>query len=174
MAGQLQTIGYELTENFSDADLILINSCCVRAAAEDKVYGKIGELKKYKMQNPSLILGVAGCLAQKDGETLTKKFPQLDFVLGTGRRGELVEVVKNLETSRSQFVDTSNVSGMIADGNIFPIRGGSVSAFVPIMYGCNNFCTYCIVPYVRGRERSRLCRRLSIQVLRKLRCLDKM
>ena len=156
MAGQLQTIGYELTENFSDADLILINSCCVRAAAEDKVYGKIGELKKYKMQKPSLILGVTGCLAQKDGEELAKRFPQLDFVLGTGQRGELVEVVQNLESARSQLVDTSNVSGMIDDENIFPIRGGSVSAFVPIMYGCNNFCTYCIVPYVRGRERSRL------------------
>ncbi len=156
MAGQLQKIGYELAENFSDADLILINSCCVRSSAEDKIYGKIGELKKYKMQKPSLILGVTGCLAQKDGEDLAKKFPQLDFVLGTGRRGELVEVVKNLESARNQFVDTSNVSGMISDENIFPIRGGGVSAFVPIMYGCNNFCTYCIVPYVRGRERSRL------------------
>ena len=156
MAGQLQTIGYELTENFSDADLILLNTCCVRAAAEEKVYGKIGELKKYKMQKPRLIMGVTGCLAQKDGEDLAKRFPQLDFVLGTGKRGELVNVVKNLESLRSQFVDTSDVSSMIDDENIFPIRGGSVSAFVPIMYGCNNFCTYCIVPYVRGRERSRL------------------
>ena len=156
MAGQLQKIGYELTENFSDADLILINTCCVRAAAEDKVYGKIGELKKYKMQKPELILGVTGCLAQKDGEDLARRFPQVDFVLGTGRRGELVEVVNNLESERQQFVDTSNVSSMIVEENIFPIRAGSVSAFVPIMYGCNNFCTYCIVPYVRGRERSRL------------------
>jgi len=155
MAGQLKTIGYELAEDFSDADLILLNTCCVRAAAEEKVYGKIGELKKYKMQKPELIMGVTGCLAQKDGEDLTKRFPQLDFVLGTGRRGELVNVVKNLETLRSQFVDTSEVSAMIDDENIFPTRGGSVSAFVPIMYGCNNFCTYCIVPYVRGRERSR-------------------
>ena len=155
MAGQLQKIGYEQTENFSDADLILINSCCVRAAAEDKVYGKIGELKKYKFQNPNLILGVTGCLAQKDGEILTKRFSQLDFVLGTGQRGELVKVVQNLESNRKQFVDTSNVSSMINDEDIFPIRGGEVSAFVPIMYGCNNFCTYCIVPYVRGRERSR-------------------
>lgn len=155
MAGQLQTIGYELTENFSDADLILLNTCCVRAAAEEKVYGKLGELKKYKMQKPELIMGVTGCLAQKDGEDLAKRFPQLDFVLGTGRRGDLVNVVKSLETIKSQVVDTSEVSAMIADENIFPIRGGNISAFVPIMYGCNNFCTYCIVPYVRGRERSR-------------------
>ena len=156
MAGQLKKIGYELTENFSDADLILINTCCVRGAAEDKVFGKIGELKKYKMQKPDLILGVTGCLAQKEGENLARRFSQVDFVLGTGRRGELVEVVKNLESARKQFVDVSNVNSMIDDENIFPIRGGSVSAFVPIMYGCNNFCTYCIVPYVRGRERSRL------------------
>ena len=156
MTGQLQKIGYEVTENFSEADLILINTCCVRAAAEDKVYGKIGEFKKYKMQNPNLIFGVTGCLAQKDGETLAKRFPQLDFVLGTGQRGELIKVVQNLESNRKQFVDTSNVSGMIGEENIFPVRGESVSAFVPIMYGCNNFCTYCIVPYVRGRERSRL------------------
>ncbi len=156
MAGQLQKIGYTLTENIETADLILINTCCVRATAEDKIYGKIGEIKKYKLQNPALIIGVVGCLAQKDGENLLKHAPHIDFILGTGRRGELASVVENFESKRRQFVDTSNVSGLIDDENILPIRAGSVSAFVPIMYGCNNFCTYCIVPYVRGRERSRL------------------
>ena len=156
MAGQLQKIGYTLTENFEDADLILFNTCCVRATAEEKIYGKIGEIKKYKRQNPALIVGVVGCLAQKDGENLIKNAPHIDFILGTGRRGELASVVQNFESKRRQFVDTSNVSGMIDDENILPIRAGQVSAFVPIMYGCNNFCTYCIVPHVRGRERSRL------------------
>ena len=156
MAGQLQKIGYTLTENIETADLILINTCCVRATAEDKIYGKIGEIKKYKLQNPALIIGVVGCLAQKDGENLLKHAPHIDFILGTGRRGELASVVENFESKRRQFVDTSNVSGLIDDENILPIRTGQVSAFVPIMYGCNNFCTYCIVPYVRGRERSRL------------------
>ena len=155
MAGQLAKIGYALTDEIATADLILINSCCVRATAEDKIYGKIGELKKYKLQNPALIIGVMGCLAQKDGEELIKKSPHLDFVLGTARRGELPNVVESFESARKKFVDTSNVSGQIVEGEIFPIRAGSVSAFVPIMYGCNNFCTYCIVPYVRGRERSR-------------------
>ncbi|MBQ7476957.1 MAG: tRNA (N6-isopentenyl adenosine(37)-C2)-methylthiotransferase MiaB [Selenomonadaceae bacterium] len=155
MAGQLAKIGYALTDEIATADLILINSCCVRATAEDKIYGKIGELKKYKLQNPALIIGVMGCLAQKDGEELIKKSPHLDFVLGTARRGELPKVVESFESARKKFVDTSNVSGQIVEGEIFPIRAGSVSAFVPIMYGCNNFCTYCIVPYVRGRERSR-------------------
>ena len=155
MAGQLKKIGYTLTENFSDADLILINTCCVRETAEEKIYGKIGELKKYKFSNPNLILGIVGCMAQKNGENLLKNYPHVDFVLGTGQRGELLNVVKNFESARKKFVDVSNVSGIIDDENIFPIRGGKISAFVPIMYGCNNFCTYCIVPYVRGRERSR-------------------
>ena len=156
MAGQLQKIGYTLTEDLETADLILFNTCCVRGTAEEKIYGKIGEIKKYKRQNPALIVGVVGCLAQKDGENLVKHAPHIDFVLGTGRRGELASVVENFESKRRQVVDVSNVSGMIDDENILPIRAGSVSAFVPIMYGCNNFCTYCIVPHVRGRERSRL------------------
>ena len=155
MAGQLKKIGYTLTENFSDADLILINTCCVRETAEDKINGKIGELKKYKISKPNLILGIVGCMAQKDGENILKRSPHVDFILGTGQRGELVKVVENFESARKKFVDISNVSKMIDDENIFPIRGGKISAFVPIMYGCNNFCTYCIVPYVRGRERSR-------------------
>jgi tRNA-2-methylthio-N6-dimethylallyladenosine synthase len=156
MAGQLQKIGYTLTEDIETADLILFNTCCVRGTAEEKIYGKIGEIKKYKRQNPALIVGVVGCLAQKDGENLIKHAPHIDFVLGTGRRGELAKIVENFESKRRQVVDVSNVSGMIDDENILPIRAGSVSAFVPIMYGCNNFCTYCIVPHVRGRERSRL------------------
>ncbi len=155
MAGQLAKIGYTLTDDIDAADLILFNTCCVRATAEDKIYGKIGEIKKYKRQNPALIVGVVGCLAQKDGENLIKRSPHVDFVLGTGQRGELVRVVENFESTRRQIVDTSNVSGLIADENILPVRAGGVSAFVPIMYGCNNFCTYCIVPHVRGRERSR-------------------
>ncbi|MBR5914653.1 MAG: tRNA (N6-isopentenyl adenosine(37)-C2)-methylthiotransferase MiaB [Selenomonadaceae bacterium] len=154
MAGQLSKIGYTMTEDIEAADLILINSCCVRSTAEDKIYGKIGELKKYKLQNPALIIGVMGCLAQKDGENLIKRSLHIDFVLGTARRGELPKIVESFESARKKFVDTSNVSGIVED-EIFPIRAGKVSAFVPIMYGCNNFCTYCIVPYVRGRERSR-------------------
>lgn len=156
MVGQLKKIGYELTENFSSADLILINTCCVRASAEDKIYGKIGEMKKYKLTNPALILGVVGCLAQKDGEELIKKSPHIDFVLGTGRLDRLAEVVENLESEKISIVDTTNLSGEVDREKISPVRGGKVSAFIPIMYGCDNFCTYCIVPYVRGRERSRL------------------
>lgn len=154
MAGLLKQIGYELTDDLNAADLILINTCCVRATAEDKVFGQIGRFKALKKENPALILGVSGCMAQKEGANLIKRAPHVDFVLGTGQSSEVARVVKDLERERKHFVDTSNVSGDIPS-EVFPIRGGQVSTFVPIMYGCNNFCTYCIVPYVRGRERSR-------------------
>ena len=155
IAGQLKKIGYALTDDVGAADLILINTCCVRETAEDKINGKIGEMKKYKIANPALIFGIVGCMAQKDGEKILKRSPHVDFVLGTGQRGEILKIVENLESARKKFVDISNVSGEVETEKISPIRGGKVSAFVPIMYGCNNFCTYCIVPYVRGRERSR-------------------
>ena len=154
MAGLLKQIGYTLTDDIDAADLILINTCCVRATAEDKVLGQIGRFKTLKQQKPSLILGVAGCMAQKEGANLIKRAPHVDFVLGTGQSSEVARVVRSLECERKHFVDTSNVSGDIPS-EVFPLRGGKVSTFVPIMYGCNNFCTYCIVPYVRGRERSR-------------------
>ena len=157
MAGLLKQIGYTLTDEVDRADLILINTCCVRATAEDKVIGQIGRFKSLKREKPSLILGVAGCMAQKEGENLIKRAPHIDFVLGTGQSSEVARVVQSIELERKHFVDTSNVSGQRSAVNdqCFPLRGGQVSTFVPIMYGCNNFCTYCIVPYVRGRERSR-------------------
>ncbi len=154
MAGLLKKIGYTLTDDAEAADLILINTCCVRATAEDKVFGQIGRFKSLKREKPSLILGVAGCMAQKEGANLIKRAPHVDFVLGTGQSSEVARVVQSLERKRNHFVDVSNVSGEIPN-EVFPLRGGQVSTFVPIMYGCNNFCTYCIVPYVRGRERSR-------------------
>ena len=154
MAGLLRQIGYSLTDDADDADLILINTCCVRATAEDKVFGQIGRFKALKRLKPNLILGVAGCMAQKEGANLIKRAPHVDFVLGTGQSSEVARVVRSLELERRHIVDTSNVSGEIPS-EVFPLRGGSVSTFVPIMYGCDNFCTYCIVPHVRGRERSR-------------------
>ncbi len=154
MAGLLKQIGYVLTDELDAADLILINTCCVRATAEEKVFGQIGRFKALKRLKPDLILGVAGCMAQKEGANLIKRAPHVDFVLGTGQSSEVARVVQSLERERKHFVDTSNVSGEIP-AEVFPLRGGRVTTFVPIMYGCDNFCTYCIVPHVRGRERSR-------------------
>ncbi|MBD3879908.1 MAG: tRNA (N6-isopentenyl adenosine(37)-C2)-methylthiotransferase MiaB [Quinella sp. 1Q5] len=154
MAGLLKAIGYSLTDDIDAADLVLINTCCVRATAEDKVFGQIGRFKTLKRQKPALILGVTGCMAQKEGADLIKRAPHVDFVLGTGQSSEVARVVQSIELERKHVVDTSNVSGDIPT-EVYPLRGGQVSTYVPIMYGCNNFCTYCIVPYVRSRERSR-------------------
>ncbi len=156
MEGVLGTLGYERIGEMQDADLILLNTCCVRETAEDKVYGKIGEIKHIKQKNPQLIFGITGCMAQKEGEALIKRAPHIDFVLGTGRVAELGNVVKQLEDEQvHHFVDTTMDDAVEAASRMPVEREGTLSAWVPIMYGCNNFCTYCIVPYVRGRERSR-------------------
>ena len=156
MTGELARIGYEETEDMNEADLIMINTCAVRETAEDKVYGKIGEIKGLKRQNPNLILGITGCMAQKEGEKLIKRAPHIDFVLGTNKIQQVVATVQALENEEARhIVDTSiNEAEMPEDMAIN--RKTALSAWIPIMYGCNNFCTYCIVPYVRGRERSRL------------------
>ena len=154
MARQLSTIGYEMIDEIEEADLILINTCCVRESAEDRVYGKIGEIKHLKRKNPKLIFGICGCMAQKEGDNLIKRAPHIDFVLGTGRVDQLIKIVQNLEEIQNHIVETSNINGEIQE-NSYPLNITNYTLFVPIMYGCNNFCTYCIVPYVRGRERSR-------------------
>lgn len=156
MTGELARIGYEETEDMNEADLIMINTCAVRETAEDKVYGKIGEIKGLKRQNPNLILGITGCMAQKEGEKLIKRAPHIDFVLGTNKIQQIVATVQALENEEARhIVDTAiNEAEMPEDMAIN--RKTALSAWIPIMYGCNNFCTYCIVPYVRGRERSRL------------------
>ena len=155
MMGQLRTIGYERTESMEEADLILINTCCVRETAEDRVYGKIGEIKRLKRENPELIFGITGCMAQKEGDALIKRAPHIDFVLGTNKVHELTHVVQEIQAEHGHVVDVQLGETELPD-DVPVARAGSLSAWVPIMYGCNNFCTYCIVPYVRGRERSRL------------------
>lgn len=155
MEGQLKTIGYERTEDMNEADMILINTCCVRETAEDRVYGKIGEIKALKRANPNLIFGITGCMAQKESDKLIKRAPHIDFVLGTNKVHELTRIVQEIKAERGHVVATDFTETELPD-NVPVARQGSLSAWVPIMYGCNNFCTYCIVPYVRGRERSRL------------------
>ncbi len=156
MEGQLATLGYERTEDMQNADLILLNTCCVRETAEDKVYGKIGEIKHIKRRNPALIFGITGCMAQKEGEALIRRAPHIDFVLGTNKVHELREVVQELAAKRRAHIVDVFLSDAPLPEDVPIERTGRLSAWVPIMYGCNNFCTYCIVPYVRGREHSRL------------------
>ena len=156
MEGELAKIGYEPTESMEQADLIMINTCCVRETAEDKVYGKIGEIKGLKRKNPDLLLGITGCMAQKEGEKLIKRAPHIDFVLGTNKIHEVVSTVQKLEAASVKHVVDTEIRESKMPEDVAIHRKTALSAWIPIMYGCNNFCTYCIVPYVRGRERSRL------------------
>jgi len=152
-AGQLEELGYTMTEDAELADVILMNTCCVRETAEDKVLGKIGEFKHLKARNNDLIIAVTGCMAQEWQERLFKRAPYLDLVIGTHNIHKLIDLIKEREGKRGHALATD------MDGNVFydiPTRRfQKFFAWVPIMNGCNKFCTYCIVPYVRGREVSR-------------------
>jgi tRNA-2-methylthio-N6-dimethylallyladenosine synthase len=155
LAGMLQSCGYQKAESKSDADLILFNTCCVREHAELRVFGNIGALKKRKDEKPELLIGVCGCMMQqKDvAEKLFKRFPFVDIVFGTHELHRFPVLLESaLNGARSFSVTDSD--GEIAEG--LPVdRLGRFQTNVTIMYGCNNFCSYCIVPFVRGRERSR-------------------
>lgn len=154
LAAQLQQAGYTASLSPDEADLIVLNTCCVRESAERKIYGKIGELKKLKTADPNRIIGVAGCLAQKDKDKLFAKAPHLDFVMGTFTVGHLLENINKVKENREHVLSVWEQAEETQ--RLRPASSsGQISAWVPIMYGCNNFCTYCIVPYVRGRERSR-------------------
>lgn len=152
--GQLKTLGYEYNPDMEEADLIIINTCCVRESAELKIYGKIGELKRLKAANPNLLIGIAGCMAQKDKDKLFKKASHIDFVIGTHNVHKLAELVQEVEAGKRKVIAVWEQAEMMSP-DVPTVHKGTVAAYVPIMYGCNNFCTYCIVPYVRGRERSR-------------------
>jgi tRNA-2-methylthio-N6-dimethylallyladenosine synthase len=154
MAGLLKDKGYELTEKAEEADFILLNTCSVREHAEQRAYGRIGHLKELKRRKPSLILGVSGCLAQRKGIDLLKTFPYLDLVLGTHNLYRLTSLLEEIEKERRSVVDVSIRPG-VPGLKTKPWRESRLSAFVPVMRGCDNFCSYCIVPYVRGRQRSR-------------------
>ncbi len=154
LAGQLKALGYAETDRPDGADVILVNTCCVRESAEKKIHGKIGELKRLKASNPNLIIGVTGCMAQKDRDKLFKRAPHVDLVLGTHNLHQLGEIITDIGRSRGRVLAVWDQAERLAPG-VPTIRKNKISAWLPIMYGCNNFCTYCIVPYVRGRERSR-------------------
>ena len=153
-AGQLEELGYARTEDLYKADVVLVNTCCIRESAELKILGKIGELKNVKAHHPGQIICVAGCMAQKDGAALAKKYPQIDLLLGTSYVNSFKKILLDYLDERKKGVFTSlEVQSSEFEGQ--RVRESGFSAWIPIMYGCNNFCTYCIVPYVRGRERSR-------------------
>lgn len=157
IAGMLEQMGMTEAAAREDADFVLYNTCCVRENAERRALGNVGWLKELKKVKPELIVGVCGCMVQQDGmaQKLIKRYPFVDIAFGTHNLPELPGMFKKLLDSRERVVSVLDTDGMIAEG--LPVkRAGGLMAYVTIMYGCDNFCSYCIVPYVRGRERSRL------------------
>ena len=159
IGGILEQRGFGATDSVDDADIIIFNTCCVRENPERKVYGRVADLKRLKLKNPDLIIGISGCMAQQPGETerIAKRLPHVDLVFGTMNIHELPELLDQVEAGHKSYRvwegDLEN-DGSFMEG--LPMRRvPGVSAWVSIIYGCNNFCSYCIVPYVRGRERSR-------------------
>ena len=153
--GILKEIGFSFTDNPEDSDIIILNTCAVRESAEDRVFGIIGSMKKLKAEKPDLIIGVSGCMTaqEKNLERIKKSYPQVDMVLGTSAINSLPGLIyEHLNSNRFAY-DISEYADFSCRAE--QVRESSFKASVPIMFGCNNFCTYCIVPYVRGRERSR-------------------
>ncbi len=156
LAGILRSRGYEEGKSEEEADIVVFNTCCIRENAENTAYGHIGALKKLKKAKPDMLIAVGGCMTQqKDAaEKLQKTFPFVDIIFGTHNLEELGVLMDKRLSSKSSIVDIWEKAGDINEEDI-AYRTGYPNAWVNIMYGCNNFCTYCIVPKVRGKERSR-------------------
>lgn len=156
LLGQLSLMGCGVTDDMTAADIIILNTCAVRENAELKVYGNIGELKRLKEQKPDMIIAVGGCMGQepKTAGKIKKSYRHVDIVFGTFAAKELPRLIYEALTQRRLIVDTAERNTECFE-DIPAVRNEKYKAGVSIMYGCNNFCSYCIVPYVRGRERSR-------------------
>lgn len=151
--GMLSHFDYKETEDFKDADLLLINTCSIRQLSADKAFSTLGRWGQLKTKNPNLKIGICGCVAQTEKENVFKRNKNVDFVFGTHNIYELPELIKRVENGERVCAITNTAVKENSDFCI--IRDKSFNAWVPIIEGCNNFCTYCIVPYTRGRERSR-------------------
>lgn len=153
-AGILLDSGFRLTDSAETADVVLFNSCSVRKHAEDRLFSNIWDLKGLKLNNKDLVIGLIGCTAQNYKEKVFKKAPMVDFVCGPGNEGDLSEIISEVLKTRRQVIATDKVDEKRPEG--FPQhRVGKFKALVSISEGCENFCSYCVVPYVRGKERSR-------------------
>lgn len=154
--GILKESGFEFCAKADNADLVIYNTCAVRENAEQKVFGRLGILKHIKESRPELIIALCGCMVQQEHmtEKIKKIHPQVDLIFGTHALYKLPELLYNVIKEKKKIVSVENSDGRIAE-DIPILRDSDNKAWVSVMYGCNNFCTYCIVPYVRGRERSR-------------------
>lgn len=163
IAGIFSESGYDQSEESKKADVIVLNTCSIRQKAEQKFYSELGRMKKAKKHNPNLKIAVAGCIAQREGSKLFKKFPYVDFIFGPDNIDNLQNwITNNPETGRRTEALKANPDYHTKE---LPIkRAGRVKALVSIMYGCDNFCAYCVVPFTRGRERSRPLRDIQKEV----------
>ncbi len=155
--GILETLQFTESETLKYADIILLNTCAVRENAENRVFGELGRLKQYRKNNPSQILGVCGCMPQEEKvvEKILKTYPYVDLVFGTHNIYKLPEYLETVILSKEKVIEVFSEEGSIVE-NLPKIRENNKKAWINIMYGCDEFCTYCIVPYTRGKERSRL------------------
>ncbi len=156
IAKGLRPLRYEITPHLEKADLIIVNTCAIREKAEQKVFSFLGRLAGLKRKKPDLIIGVGGCVAQQEGAKILERLPHLDLVFGTHAIHRLPDAVRTISSKKCRIVDIQmaeqiNEPDFVANG----CEAGHVTRFVTIMQGCDNFCTYCVVPYVRGRESSR-------------------
>ena len=169
ISGMIEEMGYTKTDKIEEANLIAFNTCCVRENAEDKLFGKLGEVKKYKEANGTII-AIGGCMMQEKHivEKLKQSYPFFDIVFGPHTLYKFPEDVYTAITKKNRIEDILDIDGEVIEG--LPIRrADNIKASVAIMNGCNNFCTYCIVPYVRGRERSRKAE----DIIAEVKCLAK-
>ncbi len=165
IAGILRELGYENCDEAESADIVVFNTCCIRENAENHAFGNIGMLKKLKAQNRNKIIAVGGCLTQQMGkaDNLKSKFPFVDIIFGTHNLHKLKELILLKEKQKKTVIQIDDDDGSVYEGDT-PYRTSYPNAWVNITYGCNNFCSYCIVPYVRGRERSRKSENIIAEV----------
>lgn len=156
IAGMLTELGYSPCDSMDEADIVVFNTCCIRENAENHAYGNIGMLKKLKAKKRDMIIAVGGCMPQQIGKAdiLHKKFPYVDIIFGTHNLNRLKAYVEEKLGGKKSVIEICSSEGEVIEGDT-PLRTSYPNAWINIMYGCNNFCSYCIVPYVRGRERSR-------------------
>ena len=152
IAGILRQSGYTEESSIEEADVIVFNTCCIRENAENHAFGNIGALKKLKRNKRGLVIAVGGCMAQEAGKAalLKEKFPFIDVMFGTHNLGELGSLIERKKAQKKALISVPEERKETEDG-VEPVRTSFPNAWVNIIYGCNNFCTYCIVPYVRGR-----------------------
>jgi len=165
MAGILELMGFTKALSEENSDVIILNTCAIRENAENRIWGELGRLKAYKRQNPNLILGLAGCMAQEENvvERVLKKYQHVDIIFGTHNIYKLPEYIETAMFAKEKVIEVYSQEGDIIE-NLPKVRTHKFKAWVNIMFGCDEFCTYCIVPYTRGKERSRSKEEIIIEV----------